>query len=538
MARARTTILLVVVAGGLSLREPARAATDPPAAPKRPGQAAPQPRLRVTIGAGHSASVNSVSFSPDFKTFASASGDATVKLWEVSTGRELATLEGHRFPVRIVAFSPDGKFLYSEGRGDYSTDYRLWDVATLKPVAADEATLARAAGWARQRDPDYQAVAYTAPIKGKFALVLRSPDDRTVATVEYMDAWGQPRLLKLWNTATGKALATLDEHVSYPYSHSLQFSADSKLLAGSDAVMVKLWDGATGKTIDSFVLGRLWPIQALAFSSDGRTLAATTKNEIYLWNVKTSRNVAILRTEGASSLALDRDGRTLALGGSGVSLWDVATGTRAATLATGGWHDQYVVAFSRDYKMLAAGNNQGAMLCWWDVQQPKKPKKRIEFGLTSVHSLAFSPDGKLFASAHDKDRVKLWDGATGNNITTLISNQVVAVAFSHDGKTLAAAGSDGTVRLWDPVAAKNTTTLSGHDRPVASVAFHPNGRWLASSGDDATIRLWEVATGKNFATLTPRPYAVSSYYVAFSPDGKTLASGGLDGAIRLWDMPD
>src|SRR5262245_46690491 len=69
----------------------------------------PRPKLRATIGSGHSAGVTSVAFSPDFKIFASASGDTTIRLWDVATGKELATLEGHKFPISGIWFSPDGK---------------------------------------------------------------------------------------------------------------------------------------------------------------------------------------------------------------------------------------------------------------------------------------------------------------------------------------------------------------------------------------------------------------------------------------------
>ena len=62
---------------------------------------------------GHSSSVFSVAFSPDGKTLASGSLDFTVKLWDVSTGKELRTLEGHALEVYSVAFSPNGKILAS-----------------------------------------------------------------------------------------------------------------------------------------------------------------------------------------------------------------------------------------------------------------------------------------------------------------------------------------------------------------------------------------------------------------------------------------
>ena len=81
---------------------------------------------------GHTDAVYSVAFSPDGKTLASGSGDKTIKLWDVATGKEQATLKGHTELVSSVAFSPDGKTLAS---GSEDQTIKLWDVATGKEQA-------------------------------------------------------------------------------------------------------------------------------------------------------------------------------------------------------------------------------------------------------------------------------------------------------------------------------------------------------------------------------------------------------------------
>jgi WD40 repeat protein len=76
---------------------------------------------------GHDSSVRSVNFSPDGKTLVSGSGDNTIKLWNVETGQEIRTLKGHDSYVWSVNFSPDGKTLVS-GSGDRTI--KLWNLGT------------------------------------------------------------------------------------------------------------------------------------------------------------------------------------------------------------------------------------------------------------------------------------------------------------------------------------------------------------------------------------------------------------------------
>jgi WD40 repeat protein len=126
-----------------------------------------------------------------------------------------------------------------------------------------------------------------------------------------------------------------------------------------------------------------------------------------------------------------------------------------------------------------------------------------------VYSLAFSPDGKVLASASLDGRVNLWNPATGQQVAALGDTRyfVLCLAFSPDGKTLASGGME--------------------EKP-----------WTSSTAVDTTgvLRLWDVPTGKCLATFRDLDNVIVA--AAFSPDSTTLlASGGKDGTIRLWDIP-
>jgi WD40 repeat protein len=142
--------------------------------------------------------------------------------------------------------------------------------------------------------------------------------------------------------------------------------------------------------------------------------------------------------------------------------------------------------------------------------------------------------------------VTLWDVASRRLVGEPMSHgsipimgvggTVNSVAFSPDGKLLASATNDRTVRLWE-VARQQPLgePLNDHIDSVLGVAFSPNGKVLASAGDDYTVRLWDAGSWRPLGQpWSLYPYVVES--VAFSPNGKLLASSGQDSTIWLWDV--
>jgi WD40 repeat protein/tRNA A-37 threonylcarbamoyl transferase component Bud32 len=151
-----------------------------------------------------------------------------------------------------------------------------------------------------------------------------------------------------------------------------------------------------------------------------------------------------------------------------------------------------------------------------------------------AYAVAFSPDGRLLASAGHDRTLRVWDPVTGQELCTLTGHADVAydVAFSPDGRLLASAGWDGAVKLWDLSARRELRTLSGHTQRAHRLAFRPDGRQLASLGTDDQVLVWDLADGKVVARFREPDQGL--YRVAYSPDGSRLAITAT-GGLHLWD---
>ena len=267
-------------------------------------------------------------------------------------------------------------------------------------------------------------------------------------------------------------------------------------------------------------------VDQVAFSSDGQYLAVISSIGIWLYDVATSRELALLgHMEEVESVAFSPDGTILAYGlrDGLIKLWDIATRRNVAALS-GHEHGVYSITYAPDGTMFASSG--GSTVKLWDISTQTNIAT-----LQGGGAIAFSPDGTMLAGAARGNTVKLWGVATGENIATFSGHKdwISTVAFSLDGTTLVSGSGDGMIKLWDIATRRNVATLSGHTDWVQSVTYSPDGTTLASGSEDGTVKLWDIATQTNIATLQ------GGGYVAYSPDGTMLAAGG-DGAVKLWDM--
>jgi hypothetical protein len=191
------------------------------------------------------------------------------------------------------------------------------------------------------------------------------------------------------------------------------------------------------------------------------------------------------------------------------------------------------VAFSPDGRLLATAST-GRTARLWDPATGECVRT-LTGHAEAVYGVAFSPDGRLLATASMDSTAKLWDPATGECVGTLTGHAeaIYGVAFSPDGQLLATASDDSTAKLWDPATGECVRTLTGHAAGLRGVAFSPDGRLLATASTDKTARLWDPATGEYLRTIVSRMAVVCG--VTFSPDGRLLATASMDNMAKVWD---
>ncbi|KAJ3122130.1 ATP phosphoribosyltransferase (ATP-PRTase) (ATP-PRT) [Nowakowskiella sp. JEL0407] len=375
-------------------------------------------KISVRTLTGHSSDIRAVAIDPNGNRIVSASGDATLKIWNADTGKEEKTLYGHRSYVLAVAISKDGMFIVS---GSSDKTLRVWESQSGKEI--------------RTFMDHYSSV----------CAVAMSSNGRIIVS------GSQDKSVKIWDLNSGKNMRTLTGHSLGVRAVAISDDG-SKVVSGSQDKKVKIWDVNSGNQIGTLV-GHNAEVLTVAITHDGKRIVSGSNDKaIIMWDSRSGEIIQKLPYHSSEvfSVAISGNGSRIVSGcwDGSVRLWESSREKKLQTLS-GHTSAVYSVASSNGYRIVSGSNDKTVKI--WDIEP--------------IISIALDVRGEILKSSFASGEFRLWSIATGEEIpstTAFVASQINSYLLNSSGWVC----KEGTELFWIPSHLRGNMSCSSSTKLV------------------------------------------------------------------------
>jgi WD40 repeat protein len=507
------------------------------------------PSGEKTAELDHGDTVWHVSFSPDGRLIATASGDGTARIWDAEDGAEVTALR-HGRAVYTADFSPDGGFVATAGDGDRAFLWRTSDWRVAAVLRGRHARFSRDGGLVATvskqaadlwRAPSGRRVAHLqGHAGGPISWAEASPDGTRAVTA------GSDGKAVVWDVRSGEIVTELRGHAEWVPRASFSGDGDFVLTVSWDGT-ARVWDAWTGE-VAADLRGHVGLVADGAFSPRGDLIGtAGDDGAVRLWRPIGAQPRLTLRpgarfaprqshedppgpppaavtADGRSVVTAEPDGSALVRNTSSGELVARLRGDRLRLSSLG---------TSRDGTHVLTASYDGSVRIW---TSSGRLLRRLTHG-SPILSAAISPDASRVLTVGAEGPARIWSATNGRLQATLRTPEGVvmeAAAFGPDGRRVLTLDPGSKAWLWDTASGRLELEVGSTIDPVIDAALAADGRRLVVLNKESGIVALDTATGRRLSAI--RPALTGAYSVFLSPGGRVALTSTQDGVVHVWDV--